>query len=58
MESPQAAWNGDAKLARAIFDNVKARKLTTVQNGAGATPLAMAMIAGQVSLLLTELMGS
>ena len=49
-KSQQAAWNGYAKLARAIFDNIKARKLTTVQNSAGATPLAMAMIAGQVGL--------
>ena len=53
IRSSQAAWNGDTKLARAIFDSVKARKLTVVQNDAGATPLAMAMIAGQVGLVKT-----
>ena len=43
-----AAWNGDLKLARAVFDSIKGRKLAQVQNEKGATPLAMAIIAGQV----------
>ena len=43
-----AAWNGELKLARAVFDSIKGRKLTTTQNKLGATPLALAIIAGQV----------
>ena len=44
-----AAWHGDVHLARSFFDSVKGRKLVTVANKKGSTPLAMAIIAGQVS---------
>ena len=43
-----ASWNGDIKLARALFDNVKGRKLVACINTLGATPLMMAIIGGQV----------
>lgn len=43
-----AAWAGDLKLARVVLDSIKGRKLAQVQNEKGATPLAMAIIAGQV----------
>ena len=43
-----AAWTGNIYLARAMFDSPKARKMVTVANKKGATPLAMAIIASQV----------
>ena len=45
------AWNGDIKLARAIFDNIKARKQTNLANTLGATPLAMAVIASRDTMI-------
>ena len=43
-----AAWRGEIHAARCIFNSIKARKLTSVQNRKGASPLAMAIISGQV----------
>ena len=43
-----AAWRGDLRLCRALFDSVKGRKLVAVQNDQGATPLALAIINAQV----------
>ena len=43
-----ASWRGDVQVARCIFNSIKARKLTSIQNKKGATPLAMAIISGQV----------
>ncbi len=44
-----ACWKGDVKMARAIFDCIKARKsLVNCVNAAGATPLMMAILGGQV----------
>jgi len=43
-----AAWRGEVHAARCIFNSIKARKLTSVQNQKGASPLAMAIISGQV----------
>ena len=43
-----AAWRGENQAARCIFNSIKARKMTSLQNKKGATPLAMAIISGQV----------
>ena len=43
-----ASWRGDITAARCIFNSIKSRKLTSIQNKKGATPLAMAIISGQV----------
>ena len=43
-----AAWRGEVNSARCIFNSIKARKLTSVQNKKGVSPLAMAIISGQV----------
>ena len=43
-----AAWRGEVNTARCIFNSIKARKLTSVQNKKGVSPLAMAIISGQV----------
>ena len=45
-----AAWRGDVQAARCIFNSVKARKITSVKNKKGATPLALAIISGQVQI--------
>ena len=50
-----AAWRGDVQAARCIFNSVKARKMTSVKNKKGATPLALAIISGQVRLYLKRL---
>ena len=44
-----AAWTGNIYLVRNLFDSAKGKKLITVSNNQGATPLAMAIIASQVS---------
>ena len=49
-----SAWKGRIQTSRVFFDSVKGRKLVTVQNRKGAVPLAMAIINGQVSLVLGE----
>ena len=43
-----AAWRGEIHAARCIFNSIKARKMTSVQNKNGASPLALAIISGQV----------
>ena len=44
-----SAWRGDLRMCRAVLEaGVKARKLAAMQNEEGATPMAMAIIAGQV----------
>lgn len=43
-----AAWRGEVNSARCIFNSIKARKLTSVQNNKGVSPLGMAIISGQV----------
>ena len=43
-----AAFNGDIRVARGVFDSPKGRKMVQMRNEQGATPLAMAIIAGQV----------
>ena len=45
-----AAWQGNVHLAKSIFNSIKARKLVNVVNKKGASPLAMAIISGQVPL--------
>ena len=45
-----AAWRGEIPASRCIFNSIKARKLTSVQNKKGATPLALAIISGQVTI--------
>ena len=45
-----AAWRGDVQAERCIFNSVKARKMTSVKNNKGATPLALAIISGQVRI--------
>ena len=49
-----AAFNGHVRVARCVFDSVKGRKLVQLQNSQGATPLAMAIIAGQVRCFLLD----
>lgn len=44
-----AAWNGVKWLVRTFLESVKGRKLVTAVNHQGATPLMLAIIAGQVS---------
>ena len=44
-----ASWTGNIYLVRNLFDSAKGKKLITVSNNQGATPLAMAIIASQVS---------
>ncbi len=44
-----AAWRGDLRMLRAALESgVKGRRMTAAQNDDGATPMAMAIIAGQV----------
>ncbi|XP_040571104.1 uncharacterized protein [Lepeophtheirus salmonis] len=43
-----AAWNGNLELCRWFFDSPRGRKLCSVQNDNGATPLALAIINGQI----------
>ena len=45
-----AAWHGEIHAARCIFNSIKARKMTSVQNKKGASPLALAIISGQVMI--------
>ena len=47
-----SAWKGRIQISRVFFDSVKGRKLVTAQNRKGAVPLAMAIINGQVNLVL------
>ena len=47
-----AAWHGRTLLARQFFDSMKGRKLVTAVNKKGATPLALAIIGGQVPTYL------
>ena len=44
-----AAWTGNIYLARNLFDSAKGKLLINEANSKGATPLAMAIIASQVS---------
>ena len=43
-----AAWHGDLNLVRSFFESVRGRKLVTATNKKNATPLALALINGQV----------
>ena len=47
-----ATWTGNIYLARDIFASPKGKALIGVSNKKGATPLAMAIIAGQVSVTI------
>ena len=51
-----AAWTGNTYLARNLFDSVKGKKLINVVNKKGASPLALAIIACQVSKNLNLLL--
>ena len=43
-----AAWHGDLNLTRSFFENIRGRKMVNAANKRNATPLALAIINGQV----------
>ena len=49
-----AAWHGDLNLVRSFFENIRGRKLVTATNKRNATPLALAIINGQVRVIATR----
>ena len=49
-----ASWTGNIYLVRNLFDSAKGKKLITVSNNQGATPLAMAILASQVCICIYD----